>query len=88
MVPHHHPQHIADITNYFLLEGTNRGRDSPDLLVKVRIETMDARRPGVHPDRQHPLHVRIGLRDRDSWFEAGDALKKETSQMLLVAVKS
>ena len=68
-------------------ERTNRGRDFPRLLIKVRSETSDLRRPGVLPDRQHPLHVRIRLRDGNPRLEPGDSLETETSQVLLVAVK-
>ena len=64
---HHHPEHLADIANHFLLQRTNRRRDPP-VLVPMRIGSR-AIRPGIHPDRHHARDIGVGLRDRDSGLQ-------------------
>ena len=69
---HHHPQHVGHAADHFLFERTKGGRDFPGLVDSwIRARSI---RPGVHPDRNHSRHVGVGLGDRDSRLEPGDAL--------------
>src|SRR5271170_6050483 len=81
---HQHPQHLANISHHILLQRPQVRRD-PRLLKQRHAKSIRRRKTAVR-NRQHPRHVRAGLRHRHSRLQTRHRLVAEIPQFRLAAV--
>jgi hypothetical protein len=82
---HQHPEHVGDVADDILLQGSEGGRNA-EALVHLPIDTLRGW-PRGHPERHHPGDVGIRLFDGHAGFQPRDALVAEARQHLFAAVE-